>query len=95
MGLFAAARAKREEEYQAEEERLPKETEMAITRLTMKEIADRDLKDILSEPVELTGEFKDEDRFENLTKEIDKANTTDSKKRGRASMKEAYYWPII
>jgi glutamine synthetase len=65
MNLFSAARTRREEE-----EQLPKETEMAIARLSTREIADRDLKDILSEPVELTGEFKEEDEFENLIKEI-------------------------
>ncbi len=41
---------------------------MAIARLSIREIADRDLKDILSEPEELMGEFKEEDGFENLIK---------------------------
>lgn len=74
---------------------MPKETEMAIARLSIREIADRDLKDILSEPEELMGEFKEEDEFKNLIKEIDKGNASDTKKRGRASVKETYYWPII
>jgi hypothetical protein len=61
----------------------------------MREIADRDLKDVLSEPTELIGEFKEEDEFENLIREVDKENAYDVKKRGRASVKETYYWPII
>lgn len=59
MSLYGAARTKREEEYREEEERLSGETEIAIARLTMREIADRDLKHILSMPTELIGEFKE------------------------------------
>ena len=51
--------------------------------------------DILSELEELIEEFKEEDKFENLIKEIDKGNISDAKKRRRASIKEIYYSPII
>lgn len=61
----------------------------------MREFADGDLKDTLSEPTELMGEFKEEDKFERLIREVDKENDSDAKKRGRASVKETYYWPII
>jgi hypothetical protein len=38
----------------------------------MREIADRDLKDVLSEPMELMGEFKEEDEFEKLIRQVDR-----------------------
>ena len=95
MALFSAARSRQEEEYRQEEERLRQETEAAIGRLSMREIADRDLKELLSEPAELLGEFKEEGEFENLIKEIDKENAFDEKRRVRASIKETYYWPMI
>lgn len=53
----------------------------AIGRLSMREIAGRDLKELLSEPAELLGEFKEEDEFEHLIKEIDKGNAFDEKRR--------------
>jgi hypothetical protein len=95
MALFSAARSKKEEEYKEEEERLRRETEAAIDCLSMREIADRNLKDVLSEPAELLGQFNEQDEFEHLIKEIDKENASEEKRRGRASVKETYYWPII
>ena len=95
MNMLSAARSKREEEYREEEERLVEETEKAIACLSMRDFADRDLKDVLSEPTELMGEFKEEDEFEELIRQVDRENAHDAKKRGRASVKETYYWPII
>jgi hypothetical protein len=46
----------------------------------MREIADQDLKDVLSEPTELIEEFKKKDEFENLIREVDKENVYDIKK---------------
>jgi len=63
--------------------------------ISIREIADRDLKDVLSEPMELMGEFKEEDEFEKLIRQVDRENAHDAKKRGREAMKETYYWPII
>ena len=88
MAMFSAARTKKEE-------CLRQETEAAIGRLSMRELADRELNHIFSEPAELLGEFKEEDEFENLIKEIDKENASDKKRQGRAAVKETYYWPII
>ena len=95
MNIFFAERTEKEKEYQEEEERLPKDTEKAIACLNMRVLADRDLKDILSEPTELIGEFKEEDEFENLIRAVDKENAGSAKKQGQTSMKETYYWPII
>jgi hypothetical protein len=95
MNMLSAARSKREEEYREEEERLTEETEKAIACLSMRELADRDLKDVLSEPTELMGEFKEEDEFEELIRQVDRENAHNVKKRGRALVKETYCWPII
>jgi hypothetical protein len=61
----------------------------------MREVVDQNPKDILSKATELTGEFKENDEFENLIREIDSEKTYNTKKRGRASVKETYYWPIV
>jgi hypothetical protein len=76
MTLLSAARSKREEEYQEEEERLPKETEKAIASLRMRELTDRNRKDILSEPTKLMGEFKEEDESENFIGKVDRENAS-------------------
>lgn len=51
--MLSAARSKRDEEYQEEEDRLVKETEKAIACLSMREFADRDLTAVLSEATEV------------------------------------------
>jgi len=45
---------KKLEQFQAEEERLSGETKITIACLSMRGIADRDLKEVLSEPTEMT-----------------------------------------
>jgi hypothetical protein len=74
---------------------LHQETEAAISCLSVREIADRDLKELFSEPTELLGEFKKENKFENLIKNIDKENTFNEKRRVRVLLKKTYCWPII
>jgi hypothetical protein len=95
MSLLSGARLKKQEQFQEEEERLPRETETAIACLSMRGIADRDLKDVLSEPIELTREFKEQDEFESLIRGIDKENAYQANMHSRASVKETYYWTII
>jgi hypothetical protein len=90
MNILSAVRSKREEE-----ERLVKETEKAIACLSIRDFTNRNLKDILSEPIELIGEFKEEDEFEELIRQVNRENAYNTKKRGRASVKETYCWPII
>jgi SOS response regulatory protein OraA/RecX len=84
-------RSKKEEEYREEEALLRQEIEAAISCLSMREIANQDLKELLSEPAELLEEFKEEDDFEHLITEIDKSNAFDEKRHARASIKETYY----
>lgn len=70
---------------------MPKDTEKAIVCLNIRVLADRDLKDILSKPTELIGEFKEEDEFENLIRAVDKENASSTKKQGQTFIKETYY----
>ena len=95
MALYSTARTMKEAEYRQEEERLPKETEAAIARLSVREIAERELTTMLSEPAELTGEFSEQKDFDNLIREVDNQNASEVTMRGRVSVKETYYWPII
>ena len=95
MNMLSVVRSKREEEYREEEERLTEETEKAIACLSMRDFTDRDLKDVLSELTELMGDFKQEDEFKKLIKEVNRENAYDVKRQGRVSVKETYYWPII
>jgi hypothetical protein len=80
--MLSAARSKKEEEYWEEEERLTKETEKAIACLSMRELADHNLKDVLSKLTELIGEFKEEDEFEELIRQVDRESAYNTKKRG-------------
>lgn len=86
---------KKLEQFQAEEELLPGETKTAIACLSMRGLADRDLKDILSEPMELTREFTGQDEFESLIRGIERGNAHHAKTQGRESVKETYCWSII
>lgn len=72
MNILSVTRLKREEEYQEEEERLVKEIEKAITYLSIRDFTNHNLKDVLSEPIELMGDFKEEDKLEKLIKEVNK-----------------------
>ena len=94
MNMLSAARSKREAEYREEKESLAKEIEKAIACLSIRDFADRDLKDVLSKPTELMGDFREVDEFEKLVKKV-KDNAYDVKRQGQASVKKAYYWPII
>ena len=88
MALYSAARTMKEDEYRQEEERLPKELEAAIARLSVREIAERDLKSVLSEPAELMGEFSEQNDFENLIRDVDNQNASEVMMRGRASARD-------
>jgi hypothetical protein len=81
--------------YQQEEKRLKRDTQNAIASLNLRKEADKILLGIISEPVELTGEFKDESDLDNMIKEIEKDDAEGSKDRQRKLWKETYYWPII
>ncbi len=54
--------------YQQYEDHLKKTIENTITSLDMRELAERELQEIISEPTELTGEFREESDYENVIK---------------------------
>jgi hypothetical protein len=95
ISILSAARSKREKQYREEAERLAKETEKAITCLSIRDFTNRNLKDVLSEPIELMGNFKKENKFKKLVREVNRENAYNTKRRSRVSVKETYYWPII
>jgi hypothetical protein len=69
--LFAA----RWDKYR-EEKRQTIDTNNAIACLSMRDIADRVLQDVLSEPTELLREFSDDNEFENLIRQVDRENAS-------------------
>jgi hypothetical protein len=58
-------------------------------------LSEIELRDILSEPLELMGEFNDENDYENVIKRIEKENADDARTQLRRMWKETYYWPMI
>jgi hypothetical protein len=95
MNMTLVARIASERNYQQVEERLRKTTQDAIARLDVRELAERELQDTISEPIELTGDFKEESDYENVIKQIEKENANDTRTRQRSLWKETYYWPMI
>jgi hypothetical protein len=95
MNMTLQARNASEMNYQKYEERLKKTTENTIANLDMRELAERELQETISEPTELTGEFREESDYENVIKQIEKENANDTRTRQRSLWKETYYWPMI
>jgi hypothetical protein len=81
----------------------PKATQMTLessilrvsSLLSVRELADRNLNDVLSVPTELMGEFREEDGFKSVMKGIDEADADSAISRGRGSVIETYYWRVI
>jgi len=49
----------------------------------------------MSEPVKLTGEFKDQSDTDNVIKEIEKDDAEGSRINQRKLWGKPYYWPAI
>ncbi|KFZ19152.1 hypothetical protein V502_03807, partial [Pseudogymnoascus sp. VKM F-4520 (FW-2644)] len=60
-----------------------------------RELSEIDLRDILSEPLELMGEFNDETDYDNAIQRIEKENADDARTQLRRMWKETYYWPMV
>jgi hypothetical protein len=60
-----------------------------------RELSEIELQDILSEPLELMGEFNDENDYENAIKRIETENADDTRTQLRRMWKETYYWPMV
>jgi hypothetical protein len=57
----------------------------------VRELAEKELQDTISELIELTGEFREESDYENVIKQIKKENANDMRTRQRSIWKETYY----
>ena len=68
MNITLPQRSASEMNYQKLENRLRISTENAISYLDVKELAEREFQDTISEPTELTGEFREESDYENVIK---------------------------
>lgn len=95
MKMIYMERTEREEKDLEEKQRLSKDTEISISRLNMRELANRNLNDIMSVPTELMGEFREEDDFKNIMMDMDEADANRAKSRSRGLVKETYYWRVI
>jgi hypothetical protein len=66
-----------------------------IARRDIRELAEMEMQKLLSEPEELTGEFREESDYDTAIKHIEKGNADDTRTRLRRLWKETYYWPMI
>lgn len=69
-------------------ERLKKTT---ISCLDMRQLAEKELLDIISEPIEPTGEFKEEIDYTSVINHIEKGRASDSRARQRSLWKDTYF----
>jgi hypothetical protein len=67
----------------------------AIACVDVRELSGIELRDLLSELVELMGEFRDKSDYENVMKHIEKEKADDTRTRLRPLWKETYCWPMI
>ena len=81
--------------FQLEAQDLRRDTSNAIASLNLRKEADKILLGIMSEPVKLTGEFKDQSDTDNVIKEIEKDDAEGSRINQRKLWGKPYYWPAI
>jgi hypothetical protein len=67
--------------YQKYEERLKKTTENTIVNLDIRELAERELQETISEPTKLTSKFREESDCKNVIKQIKKVNANNTRTR--------------
>lgn len=65
------------------------------TCLAIRNLAEKEMQRLLSEPEEFTREFKEEGDYETAIKHIEKENANNTSARLRRLWKETYYWPMI
>ncbi|TVY71303.1 hypothetical protein LSUE1_G004472 [Lachnellula suecica] len=65
------------------------------TYLAIRDLAEREMQKIISEPEELTREFKEEGDYETTIRQIERENADETSARLRRLWKETYYWPMI
>lgn len=67
----------------------------SIAQLDVRDLVEKQWQDTMSEPAELTGEFKQECEYEKVIKQIEQEHASDTRNRQRSLWKESYYWPMI
>jgi hypothetical protein len=95
MNMALPARIASEINLQQYAERLKKTTKYTIARLDIKDLAEKELLGTISEPTELTGEFREESDYTSAIKHIEKGIANDTRTRQRSLWKETYFWPMI
>jgi hypothetical protein len=63
--------------------------------LGIRDLAEKEMQKLLSEPEELTSEFREESDYETAIKCIEKEKADDARIQLRRLWKETYYWPMI
>jgi hypothetical protein len=95
MNMALPARIAAEINLQQYAERLKKTTVNTIARLDIRSLAEKELLDTISEPTELTGEFREESDYASVIKHIEKGIANDERSQQRRLWKETYFWPMI
>ncbi|KAM3064611.1 hypothetical protein ACMFMF_011901, partial [Clarireedia jacksonii] len=67
----------------------------SIVCLGIRDLAEKEMQKLLSEPEELTSEFREESDYEMVIKHIEKEKADDARMQLRCLWKETYYWPMI
>jgi hypothetical protein len=67
----------------------------AIACRDMRVLSDIELRDLLSDPLELMGEFREKEDYDSAMKHIEKEVANDARSKLRRKWKETYYWPMI
>jgi hypothetical protein len=95
MNMTLPARLASEINLQQYVGRLKEMTASTIARLNMRDLAEKELLETISEPTELTGEFREESDYRTVIKHIEKEIADDTRTRQRSLWKETYFWPMI
>jgi hypothetical protein len=95
MNMALPARIASERNLQQYAERLKKATENTIARLDIRDLAEKEFLDAISEPTELTGEFREESDYTSVINHIEKGIANDVKTQQRSLWRETYFWLMI
>jgi hypothetical protein len=95
MNMALPERVATERNSQRYLKRLRKTTENTIARLDRRELAEREWQYLISEPTELTSEFREESNYRMAIKQNEKGKANDAKTRQRRLWKEAYLLAMI
>ncbi|TGO21811.1 hypothetical protein BPAE_0199g00050 [Botrytis paeoniae] len=95
MNMALPARIASERKLQQYAERLKKTIESKIAHLNIRDLAEKELLETISEPTELTGEFREESDYTSVINHIEKGIANDTRIKQRNLWRETYFWPMI